>query len=439
MNNDLLVLIDSLTLIIMSIFLFNSIYCIWKKKGKTVHLVYIIIYIIYNYQIIYNLFSDYNYYSKFQGFIISQYDVKTCLLTDLFLIIMSIILFVFGKDNNKNNALLVYDKNEFIIKNKVYENVIRIILIIVMIYPTIKIVTSGNISYFLDYAEIALNPTNFNYDVIQLYNEIFNQSFISIICVGIYILIRRKINLFDFIVLSFITMLSIYFNGKRNIVIISIIVILICLYIKQKISSKVLLILSSILVAVFMIYSVLYVDVLKSEYSSNNIFENLYIDIGRTDRLKMVIYSLLNSEQIKILDYMGQTFIFTIFAFVPRTLWPLKGYPYYNYFSYKLFFPSSYEIPYDKIRADWITYGLSGMTTSFFDEIIANFSWLGFIIGPFIIAKLCKYADKANILVKLLTIFLITQLVRNVISPVQFYMWVLVVLIYKIKDKERKI
>lgn len=79
------------------------------------------------------------------------------------------------------------------------------------------------------------------------------------------------------------------------------------------------------------------------------------------------------------------------------------------------------------------------MTTSFFDEIIANFSWLGFIIGPFIIAKLCKYADKANILVKLLTIFLITQLVRNVISPVQFYMWVLVVLIYKIRDKERKI
>lgn len=251
---------------------------------------------------------------------------------------MSIILFVFGKDNNKNNALLVYDKNEFIIKNKVYENLIRIILIIVMIYPMIKIIISGNIGYFLDYAEIALNPTNFNYDVIQLYNEIFNQSFISIICVGIYILIRRKINLFDFIILSFITMLSIYFNGKRNIVIISIVVILICLYIKQKISSKVLLILSSILVAVFMIYSVLYVDVLKSEYSSNNIFENLYIDIGRTDRLKMVIYSLLNSEQIKILDYMGQTFIFTIFAFVPRILWPLKGYPYYNYFSYKLFF-----------------------------------------------------------------------------------------------------
>jgi hypothetical protein len=423
--------LDVFTLVVMTFFLILSIKGVMARNPKTVYVIYWIIYLIYGYSYIYNLFTGgYQYARYLQGFIISSADIKTCIVTDLFLIFCPFVLFISGKDKIKEHGLII-DKNELglILKNRYLKNFLYFVLWIVMAYPLLLALFSGYFMELIKYSQVALSYSN-DANLSEVYGNIFSASFLSVVAVGAYIVIKKRCNLIEKLFLIMFLMFSIVLNGKRNILFIAIIVLLGSLFISHKISKRKLFlygILSLIAVAVF---SWLYTYWFKGVINNYSIFTTLYVDIGRTDRLRMVIYSLLHPEQLKILDYPGQTVLYNLFFFIPRAFWPAKGYPFYVYFTFKDFLPSNAVVPYNVIMADYYHYLMSGITTGFFDEMAANFSWIGLIVVPFIIAKMCKFADKSNIIVKFTTFFILTQLIRTAIDPRQLWLWIIIAFVF---------
>ncbi len=108
-------------------------------------------------------------------------------------------------------------------------------------------------------------------------------------------------------------------------------------------------------------------------------YDNYRIDYGRDDTIKLNIFALLNERQMQILDYRGQSIEIISTIWIPRRFWPNKPPPY-------PFFVTTAAMgrPTD---------GGGGVTTTCLDESIANFGWMGFLIGPLLPLIVCRIGD----------------------------------------------
>ncbi len=114
---------------------------------------------------------------------------------------------------------------------------------------------------------------------------------------------------------------------------------------------------------------------------ASTFYVNLRIDYGRDGVIKQAIYGELNPDRLSILQYRGQSLLFDSLFFVPRRLWPGKPYPYAVYVTATM------------MRAPLRDYSW-GITTSIFDEVLANFSWVGIVIAPLILGRICAIGDR---------------------------------------------
>lgn len=117
---------------------------------------------------------------------------------------------------------------------------------------------------------------------------------------------------------------------------------------------------------------------------TRTVYSDLRIDFGRDDVIKMAIYAELYPQKMQILDYRGQSILYSLFIFVPRSIWVDKPYSYAEHFT-----AAMRQAP---VSSSMITQqGL--MTTSWLEEAIANFGWFGLVIGPLLPAFICRIGD----------------------------------------------
>jgi hypothetical protein len=121
----------------------------------------------------------------------------------------------------------------------------------------------------------------------------------------------------------------------------------------------------------------------------------------------MAIYSLLNPETIKILEYPGQSIITQIGSIFPL---PFLGVQSIGYNSFLTAALSGVSLD---ISINW-------MTTSLFDEMLSNFGFFGFWISPVILGVFARIADKQNKELVPLTIAVVLLLLMY--SP-NYIMW----------------
>ena len=70
---------------------------------------------------------------------------------------------------------------------------------------------------------------------------------------------------------------------------------------------------------------------------------NMRVDYGRDDVTKMAIYAELYPDELEILEYPFQSFLFTATMYVPREWWSDKPWPYAVYATSALIqIPSQY-------------------------------------------------------------------------------------------------
>lgn len=105
------------------------------------------------------------------------------------------------------------------------------------------------------------------------------------------------------------------------------------------------------------------------------------VDYGRDGGIRMAIHAELDPEARPILDYRGESVLFLAAAPVPRVIWPSKPYSYAVY-------STSRALGIETREIGW------GITTSWLEEAIANFSWFGFLLGPLVPALVCNLGDR---------------------------------------------
>ena len=135
----------------------------------------------------------------------------------------------------------------------------------------------------------------------------------------------------------------------------------------------------------------------KISYNSDWYYE-MQEYIFRSMHVRFSIYATLHPEQIHILDYPGQSILFSLLFFIPRSLWASKPWPYIDYYMNAVLNLSSLS---------YVTYH---MPASYYPEFVSNFGLLGLPISIFFTIWISRYFDKRKTPCKLLGIALISIL-----------------------------
>jgi len=224
---------------------------------------------------------------------------------------------------------------------------------------------------------------------------------------------------------------SAWLNGKRNIVALAVVLLIAALWYRRELNGKRLiqaLCLSALFLATFSYeYQSHLRDKSIQSSSSDELYENFRMDYSRDSRLKMALYAELHPSRLQILEYRGESILFDLVFWAPRSMWPDKPYPYAVYFTPAM-------LGQKVSLLGW------GMTTSILDEAVANASWFGLILGPLFMFWICKIGDSC----KDGTVNLLTVLIASLFLAVQlpafmvlFVAWLALLLRAQNKQKRR--
>lgn len=194
--------------------------------------------------------------------------------------------------------------------------------------------------------------------------------------------------------LTFLTPMFIAFwlHGKRNIIAYGIFVIFMSLMANGYIKGKKILILLVTVIISFGWFSYFYQTSLVRDINQDKIYEISRLDYASDHLIKISIYSELNPDKIRILDYKFQTFYFNVVQYIPRLLWAGKP----SIYSYgPLLSAATFQIPVEDIRG-----GIKGCWLA---EALSNFGWTGILFGPLMMSLFCRTGDNTNN--KFITIF----------------------------------
>lgn len=198
---------------------------------------------------------------------------------------------------------------------------------------------------------------------------------------------------FRLILIVFFTLV----NGKRTYLMIMIGVFFLIDLLKEgslkKIAPKYLVLFG--IVAIYF-YAYMYITD-KISYNSDWYYE-MQEYIFRSMHVRFSIYAVLHPEKIHILDYPGQSMIYSLLFFVPRAIWTNKPLPYIDYYMRGVLGLSSLSN---------VTYH---MPASYYPEFVSNFGIIGLGFSLIFTIMILRYFDKRKTACKLLGTALIALL-----------------------------
>lgn len=412
------VFIEFLSIVINTLWLFFTISRILKGSKDSVLIIIPVFYIFFTLPLILDHTIGPPSYSKYPGFLIACKDYTTRIIYSIYTAYIPFILFKYGRIRKSVNNVNYH----------VNVNSIRLILYIFLFLPVLLILFSPNPLIYLNYAAATKGLLNLEEEEFHNYVSLF--SMLSILAYVILIFIKRgPIFFYSIILLPFI-IIDIWVYGKRFIVVTFIVLLVFVLWKKGALRRFGIIAISIMSLLLIFLYSSIYQNTVREfeNLSFEEKYTNFRIDYGRDDVTKLTIFSELNPNKIKILNFRGESFLFYLTFFVPRDIWPEKPYPYAQYVTSAVFLSEP------KLWG-W------GFTTSIFEEMIANFSWLGMILAPFSIALICRIGDSFNNgLISIFSILIAMLLMVLHLTPyiTIFMLWIFTIIIFKFKRNKVK-
>lgn len=288
-----------------------------------------------------------------------------------------------------------------------------------LVLPVILVAFAPDPSVYLSYAVTLTESAN--PDVLQYHDTIANATLLSILAAAGLVLGAERVRSMSLYVMPWV-LAAAWLNGKRHIVLVALISIALALFRRRALTRRQCVALALVTIGGFSAYSSFYQNTFRSfdDIENSRHYESLRIDFGRDHDVKLAIFSYIY-ETRPILDYAGQSILFDLTAFVPRTMWPEKPWPFAQYMT-------SAALGITRQNLGW------GVTTSYLDEAIANFGFWGLLIGPAALALFCRIGDSCgDSMVSLLTsvigcLFLAVQLPAFMIPCIA---WALVIAVHK--------
>ena len=250
--------------------------------------------------------------------------------------------------------------------------------------PFLLVAASPEPEQYLTYGMIAIKRLPQN--IIDHHGYVAASTLIGLLGIAGILLRARRINIILLGISTCLTLCFVWIDGKRAIVTMAMLIYLYVFLARGCLRGRRLFTACSISLLFLMVYSGYYQNVVRNEVIGlidyNDKYENVRIDYGRDAVIRFTIYSELHHEYF--LDYRGQSVLFNFVFFVPRSMWPNKPWPYSVYLTAAMLFRNSPE------PIGW------GMTTSWLEEAIANFSWAGVLIGPLLLSLVCRLGDQTS-------------------------------------------
>lgn len=318
-------------------------------------------------------------YSYHWGFIVSQFDRTTNLVYLGYLSVIPIILELFG-----GRAAAAGVREPIVLDLRRWARVAAWGIVLVL---PLSLLMAPRPELFLQYATAIQDPSERGG---VLYFVIIAIVATLAIIASVLIIAARGTRPIERVLVTPLLALALWTHGKRSSVALAALLLLYLLWMRGTLRG-VRFIAAALAVAVGLgAFSYLYqtrvrdIDVDNPDLRSrqaNKFYVDLRIDYGRDAVIKQAIFGELYPERLHILDYRGQTLVFYGLFFVPRSMWPNKPYPYAVYVTAAMM-----RAPVRDYR--W------GVTTSVLDEAVANFGWIGMLVGPLIPARVCAIGDR---------------------------------------------
>lgn len=396
------------------------IYAIVSIVGKGQHhsilVIMVVFYVFFAIPLFLDILFEKPQYYTLPGFRIASNDDTTSIVYCMYVSAVPVIWWLTGKSKKSKKIETVSEekvKFEFSALRR-----FKPILYLLLISPIFALLFAPDPSIYLKYGFILGLLSD---DAIKFHSIVSMSTLLSVLSAACLILMSKRINFFYLMTLFPFIFLSVFLNGKRAIVFIVILVFSYIFWRKGRLRGVKLTVYTVFIAGFLISFTSLYQDQLRYNVTqtddSQKIYENVRVDYGRDNMTKMTIFAELNPNTMKILEYRGQSFLFDLTMYVPRDIWPSKPWPYSIYFTSAMLLLPIYS------------YGW-GMTTSILEECIANFGWIGMILGPLFISFICRLGDsRRNTTISALTIliaslFLVVQL--PAFAPV-FLIWLILV------------
>lgn len=282
---------------------------------------------------------------------------------------------------------------------------LRPLFVLFLVSPLIAWMLAPDPALYLRYGVAALHEFNAGKrSVLTIFSDparykdvLFTTSLLCVVGTGGLIAGLRRLHIAHVYMLAPWIGLAIWLNGKRYIVVLSMFLIGYLLWERGVLHGKRLVVAAAVAVVLLIGYAFAYQAVYRGANLTDQTrwYENVRMDYGRDDVIKLAIFAELHPAVVQILEYRGQSVLFYSVFFVPRELWAQKPYPYAVYST------SAISLFDEPRQLGW------GITTSILEEALANFSWAGLLIGPLVIVLVCRIGAAChNSLVSALTALL---------------------------------
>ena len=326
-------------------------------------------------EMVFGLHPDMRIYSKMY---LAMLDYSVHCIYCLFCILTCLVFYCIS---TKNEQCVSFN---LLLKERNLNPVIYTIFISGIISPAFTWLFSPDPSIYLEFARFIKMKINI-YDPRYLYHTLVvsQATMISFICaIVLYFFNDKKNKLINFIVFLGIG-LSSWSSGKRALFMIAICSILFIDVIKHryKNQSRKLVIKSIILIAISLLFFVIYKYYSGKDASSDFLVQyNQYY--SRLGCVKTAIYSILYNDPI--LEYPGQSLLYNLFFFVPRSYWLDKPAMLCKYFtSYSMNLNITSFLPWN-------------LHVNIWTEFIANLGVAGYILALILINRLVRILDNTK-------------------------------------------
>jgi len=389
---------------------------LYQGYRSVVLFVFLVFYVLFALPLLLDLAFGIPEYSQEPGFLYASQDPMVRVLYCAFVDVIPLIWLRFLKRQKMSTAQTV--------SALAAVRRLRPILFTVLLSPIAAVMFAPNPLLYLNYAFIVTDQVSTTTSA--YHSLVMSTAYLATMAAAGIIAGARRVWTAFVVVVPFLAIAA-WLSGKRIVVAIAIAMVLAALWLAGRLPRRRLAIAFVVATLVVSSFSYLYQSYTRrigvATALSSDVYENARIDYARDSRVKMVLFAELYPSVSPILEFRGQSALFNLTAWIPRSLWPDKPYPYAVYFTSAMLNSS----PVDR---GW------GMTTSVLDEAIANFSWFGLALGPIVLGLLCRVGDSTNdLLIALLTAIVVSLLlaVELVAFAPLFLLWLALVVRKKVR------
>lgn len=441
---DILVrFIDILSFVLLTFGVIRSLKLLIHTQ-KTIYFISILFYIIYVLPVgidCFITFPSYETWPQFQGFYISYNDNLTRLIYDLWMIFSYCFLEKFGSGMLKfrierrtiggYSSLASYTQNQ---DDNISDQLYYLIFIVACL--PIPLVILKHLPTGILYTPLWIDSGLYSVTGTSLeatYYYLQKLSYISIVSAFLCLVNDRHRNIIVKIFLVAVIYCLTCLEAKRAIYAVVMVMVISYLFISTKLTrgKKIaILFFSAAGITSLLVFTTSHMMQYRHygiTYNPVNTYTQIKMDFMRDDRVKFVIYKALNFEGV--VKYPCQSYITQLASLFPFDLYfPVDGFN-------KYFTAALLNVKFGSVGG-WVT-------TSIFDEGLANLGILSLIIIPFILGIIAMRTDEASGKVKVLSIVAVALLFMLNLGYIMWYLQFTFVVLYldrknRLRNKSRR-